>query len=318
MFGFFNRKDKNPENKFSYGLERSRGRFKEGLLSLFGKNIKIDAAFLEQVESFLYQSDLGADVSEQLIDAIQKASRSENLSSYEDIARIIESEFETVFENDDITVDIDRAKPFVIMVIGVNGAGKTTTIGKLAYLYKTAGKKVTIVAGDTYRAAAVDQLERWAERAGVEIVKNAEAKNPSGIVYDGIQTGLNNGSDVIIVDTAGRLHTKYNLMDELSKLDRIVKKLIPEAPHETLLVLDGTVGQNGLIQAREFQKAAPVTGLVITKLDGTAKGGIVIGVKSKLNIPVKFVGLGEQLEDLIPFDPHSYVRALFRTEGSDS
>jgi fused signal recognition particle receptor len=197
------------------------------------------------------------------------------------------------------------------MVVGVNGAGKTTTIGKLASLYNSQGKKVLIIAGDTYRAAAIEQLDVWAQRAGVDIIKNLEAKGPSGIVYDGIQAGISRGSDIILVDTAGRLHNKMHLMEELKKMDRVIKKVIPDAPHETLLVLDGSIGQNSVVQAEEFTKITPVTSLIVTKLDGTAKGGSMIGIRQKLGIPVKFIGLGEKVEDLQPFDPVKYVHAMF-------
>lgn len=310
--GLFSRK-KTPETEASFikGLERSRNRFKEGLLSLFGRESKISDHFLDELEAFLLQSDLGVDSADRLMNSIIAASRKKAIQNYEDVVQILSQELGKIFLKDELEIAVEKAVPFVFVVIGVNGAGKTTTIGKLAYRYRKEGKKVLIVAGDTYRAAAVEQLEKWAERAGVDILKNTAAKNPSGVIYDGIQTGLAKKMDIIIVDTAGRLHNRTQLMNELSKIDRTIKKLIPEAPHETLLVLDGTVGQNGLVQAKEFQKAMPITGLVITKLDGTAKGGIVVGIKEKLNIPVKFVGLGEKIEDLKAFDPELYLRAMF-------
>ncbi|HDR05220.1 MAG TPA: signal recognition particle-docking protein FtsY [Candidatus Marinimicrobia bacterium] len=309
--GFFSKKKSETEASFIKGLERSRNRFKEGLLSLFGRESKVSDDFLDELEAFLFQSDLGTDSTDRLMEAIIAASRKKKIQNYEDVVKILNSELGKIFFKDELEIPIEKTSPFVIMVIGVNGAGKTTTIGKLAYRYRKEGKKVLIVAGDTYRAAAVEQLEKWAERAAVEIFKNAAAKNPSGLIFDGIQSGLAKKMDLIIVDTAGRLHNRTQLMDELTKIDRTIKKLIPDAPHEALLVLDGTVGQNGLVQAQEFQKAVPITGLVITKLDGTAKGGIVIAIKEKLNIPVKFIGLGEKIEDLKAFDPELYLRGMF-------
>ena len=201
-----------------------------------------------------------------------------------------------------------------IGIIGENGSGKTTTLGKLARYFADQGRKSLIIAGDTYRAAAIEQLETWAKRAGADFIKNPHATNPSGIIFDGIQKGIQNQTDIILIDTAGRLHNKSHLMDELSKILRVIKKLIPDAPHESLLVIDGTVGQNGLIQAREFGKILPITGLVITKLDGTAKGGILVSIHEELGYPVKFVGLGEKIDDLLPFDPGLYTDSLFGNE----
>ena len=299
------------EERYDQGLRKSRNRFKEGLLSLFGRGMKVSDDFLDDIEAFLYESDLGADVCDLILEEIQAVSRKKELVSSEDIRDIMESIFSGMFEGDDLNIPIDTYHPCVILVVGVNGAGKTTTIGKLASLYRSMGKKVLIVAGDTYRAAAIEQLDVWAERAGVDIIKNLEAKAPSGIVYDGIQAGVSRNSDVILVDTAGRLHNKVHLMEELDKIKRVIQKIIPEAPHETLLVLDGSIGQNSVVQAEEFTKVTPVTGLIVTKLDGTAKGGSMIGIRKKLNIPVKYIGLGEKLEDLQPFDPVNYVQAMF-------
>ena len=299
------------EERYDKGLKKSRNRFKEGLLSLFGRGMKVSEDFLDDIEAFLYESDLGADICEMVLEEIRSVSRKKELVSSNDIMNIMENVFTAMFEGDDLTIPIGKYRPCVILVVGVNGAGKTTTIGKLASLYRSQGKKVLIVAGDTYRAAAIEQLDVWAERAGVDIIKNLDAKAPSGIVYDGIQAGVSRGSDVILVDTAGRLHSKTHLMDELDKIKRVIQKIIPEAPHETLLVLDGSIGQNSVVQAQEFTKVTPVTGLIVTKLDGTAKGGSMIGIRKKLGIPVKYIGLGETLEDLQPFDPINYVQAMF-------
>ncbi|MEA3391591.1 MAG: signal recognition particle-docking protein FtsY [Candidatus Marinimicrobia bacterium] len=317
--GLFKRKNKEiqvpqetkVDEHYEKGLSKSRNRFKEGLLSLFGRGMKISDDFMEDIEAFLYESDLGADVCDMILEKIKAASRKKDLLAYEDIRDIIAELFEDLFKDDDLSIPINENHPCVILIVGVNGAGKTTTIGKLASLYRSEGKNVLIVAGDTYRAAAIEQLDIWAERAGVDIIKNLEAKAPSGIVYDGIQAGLSRNSDVILIDTAGRLHNKAHLMDELDKIKRVIQKIIPAAPHETLLVLDGSIGQNSVVQAREFTKVTPITGLIVTKLDGTAKGGSMIGIRQKLHIPVKFIGLGEKLEDLQAFDPIRYVHAMF-------
>ncbi|MCK4813884.1 MAG: signal recognition particle-docking protein FtsY [Candidatus Marinimicrobia bacterium] len=313
----FKRKDKiqktteKSENHYNKGLSRSRNRFKEGLFSLFGRGMKIDANFLEEIEAFLYESDLGTDVTEMILNEIETASRKKDFLSYDDIRDVMIDIFEQMFKDDDLTVPIEEHHPCVILVVGVNGAGKTTTIAKLAALYREQGKKALIVAGDTYRAAAVEQLDIWADRAGVDIIKNLEAKSSSGIIYDGIQAGISRNADVILLDTAGRLHNKAHLMQELDKIQRVIKKLIPDAPHETFLVVDGSIGQNNVVQAREFTKVTPITGLIVTKLDGTAKGGSIIGIRQKLHIPVKYIGLGETLNDLLPFSPALYVHAMF-------
>lgn len=317
--GLFKRKNKEQQTpqeiqtdeRYEKGLSKSRNRFKEGLLSLFGRGMKISDNFMEDIEAFLYESDLGADVCDMILEKIEFASRKKELLAYEDIRDIIAELFENLFKDDDLSIPIEENHPCVILVVGVNGAGKTTTIGKLASLYRSEGKKVLIVAGDTYRAAAIEQLDIWAERAGVDIIKNLEAKAPSGIVYDGIQAGISRDSDIILVDTAGRLHNKAHLMDELDKIKRVIQKIIPDAPHETLLVLDGSIGQNSVVQAQEFTKVTPISGLIVTKLDGTAKGGSMIGIRQKLSIPVKYIGLGEKLEDLQTFDPVRYVHAMF-------
>jgi len=300
-----------PAERYENGLGPSRKRFKEGLLSLFGRGMKIDTAFLDNIEAFLYESDLGADVTEMILKEIENASRKKAVLNYEDVRDLMSGIFTKLFEGDELEIPVDRHRPCVVLVVGVNGAGKTTTIGKLAALYRKKGKNVLIVAGDTYRAAAIEQLDVWAERAGVDIIKNMDARNPSGLIYDGIQSGISRGSDIIFVDTAGRLHNKAHLMQELDKIKRVIQKLIPDAPHETLLVLDGSIGQNSVVQAAEFTKITPVTGLVVTKLDGTAKGGSMVAIRQKMHIPVKFIGLGESLEDLLTFSPQAYVHAMF-------
>ncbi|MDD5581636.1 MAG: signal recognition particle-docking protein FtsY [Candidatus Marinimicrobia bacterium] len=302
---------KQKEEKFNIGFELSRNRLKEGLLSLFGKEIKINKNFLEQIEAFLYQSDFGITVTESLLRKIEEASRKLPITNYQDLSNILREEFRERFARNNPEIPIDSHKPFVLLVVGVNGSGKTTTLGKLAYFFAQQGKKSLIIAGDTYRAAAIEQLELWAQRAGADFIKNPDAKNPSGIIYEGVQKGLHDQTDLLLIDTAGRLHNKANLMEELRKIVRVIQKLIPDAPHESLLILDGTVGQNGIVQAREFGKILPLTGLVVTKLDGTAKGGVLTAIHEKMGLPVKFVGLGEKIDDLLPFDVDLYVDSLF-------
>lgn len=317
--GLFNKRNrektldvkKKDKEQYYDGLSRSRNSLKEGLLSLFGRKIKIDDAFLEEVERFLYESDFGSEVSDEVISRIQQISRKEDIIEMVQVQQIMSDIFSEWFQEDDLTVDLDSHHPSVILVVGVNGAGKTTTIGKLAAKYKEMGKDVLLVAGDTYRAAAVEQLAVWADRAKVDIIMNPDANNPSGVIFDGIKAGISRNKDVILVDTAGRLHNKQNLMNELDKIRRVIQKQIPDAPHETLLVLDGAIGQNSVVQAREFTKVTPINGLIISKLDGTAKGGSIMGIKQKLGIPVKYIGLGEGINDLIPFEPEKYVKALF-------
>lgn len=299
------------EEKFETGFSRSRNRFREGLLTLIGKDVKIDDTLLDDMEAFLYQSDFGPGVTEDLLQKIEDASRRSEISDFDKIRDVIREAFRERFADNDPEIPVDSHTPFVLLVAGVNGSGKTTTLGKLAYYFAQKGKKSLIIAGDTYRAAAVEQLEAWAQRAKAGFIKNPGAKNPSGIIYDGIQKGIQDKTDLILIDTAGRLHNKAHLMEELSKIIRVIRKLIPDAPHESLLVLDGTVGQNGLIQAREFGKILPLTGLVVTKLDGTAKGGILAAIHEEMKLPVKFVGLGEKIDDLLPFDADLYVDSLF-------
>ncbi|MEA1986565.1 MAG: signal recognition particle-docking protein FtsY [Candidatus Marinimicrobia bacterium] len=309
--GKLDKETEDIETKFYSGLKKTRNKFKDGLFSLFGKNTKIDSDFLDEVEAFLYQSDIGANITESILKEIKEESNKNTMKEFGDIKKIFYDKFSDLFNEEEIKIDIEKNKPFVILVTGINGSGKTTSIGKLANYYKREGKKVLIIAGDTYRAAAVEQLDEWAKRSGVDIIKNLEATNPSGIVFDGVSAGLARKSDVIIVDTAGRLHNKKHLMEELVKIEKVIQKVIPDAPHESLLVIDGTLGQNSLIQAKEFMKSISISGLIMTKLDGTAKGGILIAIKNELNIPVKFIGLGEKIDDLVPFSSEFYIESLF-------
>jgi len=296
-------------DKIKAGLAKTRDALSNTLGSVFSGFSQIDEDFYEELEESLILADLGVDTSVKAVEQLRKAVRQEHLKTPEE-AREALKQILTDMLNVGATELNLSTKPSVILVIGVNGVGKTTTIGKLAARLKAEGKKVLLVAGDTFRAAAADQLEIWAGRSGADIVRQHEGADPASVVYDGIQAAKARNVDVILVDTAGRLHNKQNLMNELGKISRIVERELPNAAREVLLVLDGTTGQNGLIQAKQFKEIAGVTAIALTKLDGTAKGGIVIAVADSLQIPVKFVGVGEQVDDLMPFEAKSFVEAL--------
>jgi fused signal recognition particle receptor len=307
-------------NRLKEGLEKTRKSFSDRLSKLL-KGRKIDQDLLDEVEEILITSDIGVSTSEKLIEILKQRVKKEDFQNAEDLYKILKEEIlnliiktESAQADKDYYID-ESKKPHSIMVIGVNGAGKTTTIGKLAYNYKNAGKKVIIGAADTFRAAANEQLEVWSQRAGVDIVQKSQGSDPSSVAYETMASAIKNESDVVIIDTAGRLHNKVNLMNELEKMGRVMKKHRDDAPNEVFLVLDGTTGQNALQQAKEFSKVANITGIVLTKLDGTAKGGIVIAIADELKIPVRYIGVGEKITDLQPFDAVNYVEALF---GSDS
>ncbi|MCU0418359.1 MAG: signal recognition particle-docking protein FtsY [Cyclobacteriaceae bacterium] len=298
------------------GLEKS----KENFFSKLGKAIAgkstVDDDVLDNLEEILVSSDVGIQTTVKIIDRIKaRVARDKYLGTAE-LDRILKEEVAALLVETDST---DRPfalpenhKPYVLMVVGVNGVGKTTTIGKLAAQYIKNGKKVVLGAGDTFRAAAVDQLKRWGERTGATVISKGMNTDPSAVAYETIEAGVKENADIIILDTAGRLHTKVNLMAELSKIKRVMQKVVADAPHDVMLVLDGSTGQNAVIQAREFTKATEVTCLAITKLDGTAKGGVVIGISDEFNVPVRFIGVGEKAEDLQPFDRHAFVEALFK------
>jgi fused signal recognition particle receptor len=279
---------------------------------VYGKS-KIDDELLEQVEEVLLTSDIGVNTAEIIIGNLKNRIRQEKYERPDELYSLLKDEIRKTLSNtngrEDIKIAVNE-KPYVILVIGVNGTGKTTSVGKLAYNFKNAGYKVLIGAADTFRAAANEQLETWAERASVEILQLTYGSDPGAVVYDTINSAVARNYDVVIIDTAGRLHTKTNLMEELKKIKRVMQKILPAAPHETLLVVDATTGQNGLNQAKEFAEAVGVTGLILTKLDGTAKGGIVLRINKELNIPVKYVGVGEQIDDLQFFNSKDFVEAL--------
>jgi fused signal recognition particle receptor len=270
----------------------------------------IDEDLLDELEEILITSDLGVETTRALIESVQQKVKRKELSDPERLKDSLQTEIFRFLDVPGKIPDFSQV-PYVILVVGVNGVGKTTTIGKLAQRFGEAGRKVLLVAGDTFRAAAGEQLEIWANRAGAEIIRRKEGSDPSAVVYDGIQAARSHGSEVVLIDTAGRLQTRVNLMEELKKIRRVIRKEIPEAPHQTLLVLDATMGQNAISQAKLFHEALEINGIILTKLDGTAKGGIIVGICHELHIPIEFIGIGEKIEDLQPFDPEEFVRALF-------
>ena len=298
-------------DKIKAGLAKTRKALSETLGSVFEDADKIDDEFFDELEETLILADLGMDTVNKLMEELRNRVRNRGLTTTEHVKFNLKLILNDMLNVGDTALNLST-NPSVILVIGVNGVGKTTTIGKIAKQLVDQGKKVTLVAGDTFRAAAADQLEIWAGRSGASIVRQHEGADPASVVYDGIQSAKARGSDVIIIDTAGRLHNKTNLMNELNKISRIVNRELPDAAKEVLLVLDGTTGQNGLIQAKQFKEIAGVTAMAITKLDGTAKGGIVIAVADALQIPVKFIGVGEQADDLMPFVAKDFVDALIQ------
>jgi fused signal recognition particle receptor len=313
IFGLFGGQSKDDLNK---GLEKTKESVVKRLSrALMGKS-KVDDEVLDNLEEALISSDVGVDTTLRIIDRVQKRVRSDRYVGIEELNRILREEISSLLaENKGADLSEPSAglpaKPYVIMVVGVNGAGKTTTIGKLAWHFKKGGYRVVLGAADTFRAAAVDQLTIWAERVGVPIVKQMMGSDPASVAFDTVTSAKAGNADVVIIDTAGRLHNKTNLMNELSKIRRVVQKVIPEAPHEILLVLDGSTGQNAFEQAKQFMDATQVNALAITKLDGTAKGGVVIGISDQFKIPVKYIGIGEKMEDLQLFDRYAFVDALF-------
>lgn len=302
--------------KLKIGLTKTREAIFGKVAQLVSGKTKIDEAMLDHLEEILISSDVGVETTLRMLSNIKRRVKEEHYESPDQLLIMLKEEITKALHVNGHEAQVERdanilAKPHVIMVVGVNGVGKTTTIGKLAHNFKQAGKTVIIGAADTFRAAANEQLEIWAQRAGVEIVRQQQGADPASVAFDTLSSALAQNADVVIIDTAGRLHTKTNLMEELKKIRRVLEKRLPGAPHEVLLVLDASTGQNALQQARLFHQAVGVTGLVLTKLDGTAKGGIVLAISSELNIPVKFIGVGEQIDDLQPFDRRVFVDALF-------
>lgn len=299
-------------DKLKAGLTKTKTAITEKINSVFSSYDKIDDDFYDELEDALITSDIGAETTMFIIDTLRASLKDKKIKEVsEGKAELLKIMEDLLGTPSPLSIN---TKPSVILVIGVNGAGKTTSIGKIAAHLKSEGKKVLLAAADTFRAAAIDQLDVWSQRAGVPIIKQNEGADPASVVYDAISAAKNQHSDVLIVDTAGRLHNKKNLLDELSKINRVIERELPGCDKETLLVLDGVTGQNGLVQAKEFGKAAEITGLVMTKFDGTAKGGIVFAVKRELGIPVKYIGVGEGIDDLRPFVPEDFVKAIFESK----
>ena len=295
--------------KLKNGLKNTKDALASKITGVINSFTKIDEDFFEELEETLILSDIGAVTSANICEALRKEVKATGTTDPAEVKGLLKKIIAGILEGENELI-LDT-KPTVILVIGVNGAGKTTTIGKLADNLKSSGKKVVVAAADTFRAAAIEQLEVWTQRAGVDIIKHSEGSDPAAVVFDAVKAGIARDADVIICDTAGRLHNKKNLMDELKKIARIVNNNAPDSRVETLLVLDATTGQNAVNQARLFKETADITGIVLTKLDGTAKGGIIIPIKEELGIPVKLVGVGEKIDDLQPFVPRDYVEALF-------
>lgn len=306
-------------NKFKEGLSKTRNQFTSKVNDLVAKYRKVDEDFFEELEEILLQADVGFETVTELMDSLRFEVQRKNIKNTSGIQSVISEKLVEIYNagEDDVTeLQLEESDLSVILFVGVNGVGKTTTIGKLAHRLKEEGKNVMLAAGDTFRAGAIEQLQVWGDRVGVEVIKQSEGSDPAAVMYDAVRAAKSRGVDVLICDTAGRLQNKVNLMNELEKIHRVISREIPNAPHEVLLALDATTGQNALVQAQTFKEVTNVTGIVLTKLDGTAKGGIVLAIRNKLHIPVKFVGLGEQMDDLQPFDAEKYVYGLF-ADGLD-
>ena len=315
--GFFNKIfGKQEKESLDEGLQKTKENFFSRISKAVAGKSTVDEEVLDNLEEALVSADVGIDTTVKIIDRVEKRVAQDKYLNTEELNKILQDEIEATLVDAPASNSYDfhsdlPSRPYVILVVGVNGVGKTTTIGKLAYNFKKAGKSVLLGAADTFRAAAVDQLTIWSDRVEVPIVKQAMGSDPAAVAYDTVQSAVSRNTDVVLIDTAGRLHNKAHLMDELSKIRRSVQKVIPEAPHEVLLVLDGSTGQNALEQAKHFTAATEVSAIAVTKLDGTAKGGVVLAIASQFSIPVKFIGVGEKMEDLLVFDKHEFVDSLF-------
>jgi len=301
-------------SKLKKGLTKTRDKIANTISETISGKAVIDDKTLEEIEEILITADIGYDIATKIIENTRKNLKSENDRSELNILEFVKKELISVFDFQNLDGEeekIHKDKPYIILIVGINGVGKTTTIGKLAHNFKKAGLKVIVGAADTFRAAANEQLEIWAKRADVEIMLNKQGADPSSVAYDTVRKAIKDKYDIVLIDTAGRLHNKSHLMDELSKLKRVINKVLPNAPDDTFLVLDGNTGQNAIIQAEEFSKVTNITGLIITKLDGTAKGGVVFQISSKQKIPVKYIGVGEGIDDLQTFIPEQFVKAIF-------
>ena len=300
---------------YEKGLTKSRENFVSKLINLTNKYHKITEEYFEELEEILIMADIGVNTVMDFMERLRKRVKNENIDNTEYLREVIVDELFIIYVNDEVIVNkinFSQKKPSVILFVGVNGVGKTTTIAKLGDKMISEGKKVKMIAGDTFRAGATKQLEEWANRVGATFVGKEEGADPSSVIYDGLEEALNDNTDVVLIDTAGRLQNKTNLMNELEKINRVIGKIIEDGPHETLLVIDATTGQNGISQAKAFKEITDITGIVLTKLDGTAKGGIVLAIKEQVGIPVKYIGLGERKEDLQVFDIEKYIYGLFK------
>ena len=312
----FKEKKESPKELENYdkGLKKSRHEFVSKLSNLSKKYKFINDDYFEELENILIMADIGVNTVMNFVDKLKDRVKKEKITDSEYLKEVIVDELFIMYVGNNVIdskIHMATSGPTVIIMVGVNGVGKTTTIGKIAAKYQAQNKKVLMVAGDTFRAGAIEQLEEWGTRTNTRVIKG-ESKDPSSVIYDGLNVAISENYDIVLIDTAGRLQNKDNLMEELSKINRVIKKVIPDAPHETLLVLDATTGQNGISQAKSFSKITDVTGIVLTKLDGTAKGGIVLAIKEEVNIPVKFVGLGEHVNELETFDIEKYIYGLFK------
>ncbi len=303
--------EKNPFRRLKEGLAKTRANFIGGIDKVIGGRRKIDEELLEELEETFILADLGIHTVSDILDGLREGAKREKIREEADVKNYLKKSMLEILNQADSELDTSTSSPFVILVIGVNGSGKTTTIGKLAVKFVNDNKKVILAAGDTFRAAAIEQLEIWGERAGVDVIKSKSGADPSAVIFDAIQAVKARNADILIADTAGRLHTKTNLMEELKKIKRVMDKGLPGAPHEVMLVLDATTGQNGTSQAALFNESLSLTGLVLTKLDGTAKGGVIINIVKELGIPVRYIGIGEGIDDLREFNAAQFVDALF-------
>ena len=316
--GLFSKKTPPPaDDRMDAGLARTRESFLQKLSRLVTGKSKIDADVLDDLEEILISSDVGIETTVKIIDRVEKRVLRDKYTSLDELQHILQEEIMSMLTENGTQAEAgffssDLPKPYVILVVGVNGVGKTTTIGKLAYQFKKAGKSVNLGAGDTFRAAAIEQLSVWAHRAEVELIRQQMGADPASVAYDTLAAAVARQIDVVIIDTAGRLHNKINLMNELTKIKNVMRKIVPEAPHEVLLVLDASTGQNAFEQARQFTAATEVNAIALTKLDGTAKGGVVIGISDQFKVPIKYIGVGEKIDDLQIFDKKAFVSSLFR------
>ena len=318
--GFFNKLfGKKEKENLDQGLQKTREGFFAKITKAIAGKSTVNEEVLDSLEEALVSADVGIETTVKIIDRVEKRVSKDKYLNSAELNKILQEEIEAILvsapaSNSYAFDSVLPAKPYIILVVGVNGVGKTTTIGKLAYNFKKAGKNVLLGAADTFRAAAIEQLTIWSERVAVPIIKQDRGSDPAAVAFDTVQSAVSKQTDVVLIDTAGRLHNKLHLMEELSKIKRVIQKVIPGAPHEVLLVLDGSTGQNALEQARHFTAATEVTAIAITKLDGTAKGGVVLAIANQFNIPVKFIGVGEKMEDLLVFDKHEFVDSLFSLE----